>query len=275
GACAEERGDIAGAEKSYLEAASLLPDSAAPLFRMAWLYAASGRADEGRELYQRTVERDPSYRTAYSSLGFHYYDKKQFAESEREHLHMLALAPENAHACFGLAQLAVRKKRWPEAESLLRRSLAADNTLVDAHRELAEILARQHQYNEAIQSYELSMKLALVGHQPMSNLFVTNHEPHRLLDPWHSWTHARLARLYALTGAIPKAVTAYRIGIGTGCDGVVIRFQLAWLYLRQRLGGKAAVQVLSAIQQIPVSVWKSSQRGWYRLMRSARKVWPS
>jgi len=73
GAEAAARGDYAIAEQGYREASALLPDLAAPLWHLAFLYLDCGRGDEGREMYRRAIELDPGYRTAHNSLALWHY----------------------------------------------------------------------------------------------------------------------------------------------------------------------------------------------------------
>jgi len=256
---AAEKGDTVAAEEKYQRAACLLATSAAPHFHLAHLYAKLGRIEECRRAYQRALELDPSYRTAYNSAGFRYYWDGRFQEAEKEHLRTLALDPDDAYAHLGLGQLAARNKRWKEAETLLSRSLALNDHLIDSYRELGNVLARQPRYDEAIRAYERSLKLALAGHKPMNGPLLTQSEQPRLLDPDHSLIHARLAHLYMKKGAIAAAISAYRLSAGGGNDGVGLRVRLASLYLKQGQKKKAAAEAWRAVKLFPTDLQRMSR----------------
>jgi len=262
GARAEQRGEREAAARIYSEAARRLPDSAAPWFRLALLYADSGQTEEGRNCYREAVRRDSSYVTAYSSQGFHFEWREEPERSEQEHSRMLAIAPQDPYAYLGMARLAARKKKWAEAEDWLRQSIEAHHSLMDAYRILAKVLVQQKRYGEAIEAYERSLKLALAGARPI-DLILTHPAQHVFLDPEHSLIHARLARLYSLTGADRKAVTGFRISIGAGCDFPVLRFRLARVYFRQKHAGKAAAEIWAGVRRLPVTMWRACRR-WVR-----------
>ena len=268
---AGEKGDTATAEEKYQQAASLLPGSGACPWHLAHLYAKLGRIEEGRRAYQRALELDPCYRTAYNSAGFRYYWDRRFPEAEKEHLRTLALDPDDAYAHLGLGQLAVHKKHWKEAETLLRRSLALNKELIDSYRELGNILARQRRYDEAIRAYERSLKLALTGHKPMTGPLLTQPAQPRLLDPDHSLIHARLAHLYLKKGAIAPAISAYRLSAGGGNDGVGLRVHLASLYLKQGQKKKAATEAWRAVKLIPTDLKRMSRTLRKRLRKRMRR----
>ncbi len=135
GARAEAAGDPAAAESLYRDAAAQLPDSAAPWWRLAQFCAREQRAgDEGREHYQRALQRDASYRTAYASGGIGLQWKGLWREAAAEYRRALLLDSGNAWAHLGLGQVAMAEKRWEEAAAHLSQAIALDGAQVDAHR---------------------------------------------------------------------------------------------------------------------------------------------
>lgn len=239
GAVAAVRAELVLAEERFRAAVDLLPNHAAPCYHLAHLYAAIGRIDEGRKLYQQALTVDCSYRTPYNSGGLQYFEDGDFAAAEREHRSVLAVDPDDAYAHYGLGRLAVRKKRWSEAETLLRKALAIKTDLTDAYRALGEVLERQQRIDEAITAYKQSLKLALAGHKPVTDSIAT-HPPSALYhDPEHFAVHARLARLHERKGATAEAIAGYRMSIAAGYDGVLVRCRLLRLYVKQKQWRKA------------------------------------
>jgi tetratricopeptide (TPR) repeat protein len=271
GALAAHREDLTAAESKYREAIDLMPGSPVPHYHLAHLlYLVAGRTDEARKSYQKALTLDSSYRSPYNSRGLHYYTERHFAEAEEEHRRILSLDPQDPYALFGLGRLAARRKRWNQAEVLLRKSLAHDGNLINAYRWLGKVLIKQGQHGEAIAAYERSLKLAMAGYRPLEGDIVTRNEgdPPRLLDSHHCRTHARLARLYELQGATTRAINGYRISIAGGYNGVLIRSCLARLYLKQHQWQLGAKEAWQAMKTIPADLMKAG----YELRRWLRSV---
>jgi tetratricopeptide (TPR) repeat protein len=268
-ALAAQRHDLTVAENKYLEAKELLGDSPAPDYHLAHLYLAMERGQEARQCYQRMLNLDPSYRTAYNNLGPWYYSAARFREAEQEYRSTLVLDPEDAYAHFGLGRLAAKSKRWGEAEAWLNKSLELNSQLIDSYRVLGKMQARQGRLQEAIAAYEKSLVLALKGHRPLTGHIAT--EPRDLMDPDHFHIHGRLARLYDLQGNVSKAISGYRMSIAKGGDGVIPRIRLARLYLKQRQFGNSAQEAWQALKLIPSDAKKVARHLFHHLRRRVRR----
>lgn len=268
-AVAAHRGDQAAAEAHCREAGSLLPDSAAPDWHLAQLYARTDRLADARACYRRALARDPSYRTAYNGAGFVRFWEGSFDQAEQEYRRVLTLDPDDAPAHLGMGLLAVRKKAWGEAETWLRKAAERDGRLLDAYRLLGKVLARQGRHAEAISAYERSLKLGLAGCKSLTEAIATGGGGRSPTDTGHCRTHARLARLYALQGATARAITAYRMSIAGGHDGVALRAHLAALYLKQRQWRGGLREAGQALRRIPESLGSSSHalRRWLASVR--------
>ncbi len=265
----EHGGDLATAERLYRKSRELLPDSAAPCYRLARLYLAMDRIEEGRHCYQEALRKDPSYSTPYADAGLWNDWSGRYRTAEREHRRMLGLDPDNAYAHFGLARLAARKHRWKEAESGFRQAVKSNPNLIDAHRGLAKVLAKQGRAQEAIEAYTHSLSLAVAGHKALGAPIITTPERRSLRDPSHWYFHGQLARLYERQGEHAKAIHGYRMAIGGGCDGVWVRSHLALLYAKQSQWGKAGQEAWRATQRIPAGLWKGARRLVYLIRRAA------
>ena len=220
-ALAAHRGDLAAAERHYLEAQELWPGAAVPEFHLAQLYLEMGKMERAAASYQKALHLDPSYRTPYNNGGPWYYAIGRFREAEAEYRRTLALDPDDAYANWGLGRLAARRRRYDEAESWLRQALTLDPNLLDAHRTLGKVQAKRGRIEEAIAAYEKSMILALRGFKPLTEAIATDFQG--LLDPDHFRIHGRLARLYDLKGEVGRAINGYRMAIAKGGDGVFPR----------------------------------------------------
>ena len=195
GAQAIDRGDIVK-RRAVHRAALARPSSAARTFTSRAV--SRRRSDRGRPL--RRIEQalpaiGPIERRM-ATCGFNHYWAGRLADADLEFRRTLALDPEHAGALLGLGLVAARQERWTDAEALLRRSLAADEGLLDTHRRLADLLVKRGEYEQAIAAYEKSLALAMAGHKALGGLIATERAGIRLLDDGHWKTHARLARLY-------------------------------------------------------------------------------
>ena len=264
---AELRGQTVLAESQYRLAMNLLPASAAPPYRLARLLSTAGKQEDGRRLYRQAVQLDGSYQGAYSSAGFHCFERREFAAAEREFRDTRELNPQDPHACLGLGLLAKRRKQWSEAEQYLRAALAGDDRLVDGHRAIGDVLVKQGKPQEALAAYEKTLKLGLMGHRPLGGPIVSQAKAHQILDPWHSYTHTRLAILYERTGATAKAINALRIGMAGGLGTFTRHIHLARLYVRQHQWRKSATEASQAVRSAPRDI----RRVFWRLRRQLEK----
>jgi tetratricopeptide (TPR) repeat protein len=254
------------AEEKYRQAADFLTTSAAPSYHLARLQVEKERIIEGREIYQRALALDDSYRRVFYGAGLQYQWDGQYKKAEQEHLELLRLDPDNAEAHYGLALLAKRRRRWAEAEALLSRTVELERNFLDGYRALGDVLTRQGRKPEAIKAYKYALKLALDGYKPLDGAIITCPEGDRhMKDPWHFDTYARLARLYHLQGAFCDAIALYRMSIAGGNDGPGVRYQLAWLRLRQAHWRDAFQELRNTAKAIPRASRKSLRRFSRRL----------
>ena len=273
GAEAEHRGQAIIAESKYRQAQVLLPRSAAAPYRLARLLAKLGRVEEGRQVYAQALGLEGSYRSAYSSSGFHCYWRGELGAAEREFRDTLALNPSDRYSQLGLGLLAQKRKRWREAEQHLRTALTIDDCLLDAQRALGDVMAKVGRTKEAILACERALKLGLRGHKPLEGPILTYAGETRLLDPWHCVTHARLAGLYAQEGATQAAIDGFRISIAGGFDSASMRLQLARLYWRQGRWRNLAAEAWQAIRMAPRNIYFSGRRHLQRALRLAESSW--
>lgn len=233
GAEAATRGECAVAEQAYREASTLLPDLAAPLWHLAYLYLDSGRCEEAQEMYRRALHLDASYRTAYNSLALWDYWGERRADCEREWRRTLALDPSDAHAHLGLGWLACKATNWGEAESEMRRAIEADPDLLDAHRGLGLVFQKTGRLRDAIDAYEKSLKLSLSGRMSLSSSPTISAERSQWNDLHHFQVFRNLGQLYGKVGDSERAERFLRMASGAGVDSVLLRVRLATIAFKR------------------------------------------
>jgi tetratricopeptide (TPR) repeat protein len=262
GAVAEADGDDVRAEAAYLDVGDRL--GAATDFRLAHLMAKQGRVEEGRYRYNRAMEADSSYCNRFASPGWSLYISRSCAAAERAFSRTLLLDPDDAYAHLGLGWLAGRRKDWTQAGERARSVLRLVPDSIDGHRLLGRTCVAQGRFVDAIDSYERTLKLALAGHRPISGVIATDPEGDRLFDADHAVTHARLARLYAATGDVKRAIAGYRIAIAAGCDIPSVRFRVARLLIGQGRWRDAWPHASAGVKRTPGAVWSAVARKWRR-----------
>ena len=271
-AAAEGR-DIGGAERQYRQAATALPDAAAPWYHLAHLSLDAGQLDDARRLYRQALAIDPSYRTPFGSWGFPCYWYGHVKEARREFHRALQLDPRDPYAHLGLGLIGADARRWEEAAMRLTEALSIDDRLVEGHRALGTVLAQTGRFDEAIRAYTRSLQLALAGEPLLERAIITGPGDGRVVDPGHGLAHAELARLHARRGSIARAITGYRMSIAGGHDGVALRCRLAWLYLRQGHWRLAGIHYWESMRHTPAACTSAVSRGARRLRVMADAHW--
>ena len=205
GAEAAARLDYETADRKYREAEERLPNLAAPLWHRAFLYLDSGRVDQGQKLYQRALELDPSYRTVYNSVALWEYWLRNGKAAEREYRRTLALDPRDACAHFRTWVDRHGAFRLEPAELELCKAIEYQPDLLDAHRALGRVFRKLGRRREAIAAYEKSLKLALLGHEPLRESHSISIERKRLNDRSHFAVYLRLGQLHYAEGDLARA----------------------------------------------------------------------
>jgi tetratricopeptide (TPR) repeat protein len=249
GAEAAARGDYVVAEQEYSEASALLPHLAAPLWHLAFLYLDCGRGDEGREMYRRAIELDPSYRTAHNSLALWHYWDQRWEDCERECRRTLALDPNDAIAHLGLGWIASKGSNWRDAELEMRRAIEATPDLLDAYRGLGRVFQKTGRPRDAIASYEKSLKLSLAGRVSLRSSPIISAERPQWNDLHHFQVFRNLGQLYRKVGEPERAAQFLRMAAAGGVSSVMLRVQLASFAFKRGKWGAGFAEIGKAFKQ--------------------------
>jgi tetratricopeptide (TPR) repeat protein len=266
-ACTAKKGDFNAAAKGYFDAARSLPNSAAPDLHLAHLNAALGLPELARAHYRKAMSLDASYRTAYNSTGFAYYENKRWKASQAAHERTLMLDTDDPYAHLGLGLLSLRARAWSQAQRYFQRTLQIDEHNIDATRGLAATLVRQSDYLGAVRAYERSLKNALSGHCSLFDGSFARRSLASLTDLGHGQTHIAIAKLYAQMGDIRNAIAGYRMGIAAGTDGVAIRLRLALLLFHRGDKSNGIKEVGHALSRVPPAIRHFHQTLFDRMQR--------
>jgi tetratricopeptide (TPR) repeat protein len=126
-----------------------------------------GRYDEAIKALLTAADLNPSDPRCYLFLSKAYESSPNQAEEVIQRFRRFAeLQPNNAQATYYYAMSLWKGKRiedagvnFQEIESLLKKSIALDPKLAEAHVQLGNLYADQHDYARSIPEYELASKL--------------------------------------------------------------------------------------------------------------------
>ena len=273
GAEAAARGDFGAAEQKYCDAAGCLPNLAAPLWRLAFLYLDARRVSEARQMYQRSKNLDPGYRPPFNSDALWHFWDRRWAAAEREYRHTLELDPDDAFAHLGQGWMALKRSDWSAAESEFRRALETQPDLLDAHRSLGKVLQKLGRRREAVAAYEKSLKLALAGQESLQESPGIAAERLRLNDRRHFEVFLELGELYLSLGEQDRAAQHLRMAAARGLGGPVLRCRLALLAFRQKRWNTVGSELAQAGKQLAVQAHRSLWTLWRGVRRPFRRVY--
>jgi tetratricopeptide (TPR) repeat protein len=264
---AASRSESTEAERSYREASALLPNLAAPLWHLAFLYLDCGRDQEAQELYHRALNLNSGYRTAHNSTALWHYWDKRWVDCVRECRRTLALDPKDAHAHLVLGWLACKDSNWSAAESELRLAIKADPNLLDAHRALGRVFHKTGRLRDAIAAYEKSLKLSLSGGVSLRTSPIISAERPRWNDLRHFFVFLRLGQLYRAVGEPERAAQFLRMAAEGRVNNAMLHVQLASFAFKRGKWGAGFGEIGKAFK--PPVVWAGYLGS--KLLRQARK----
>ena len=196
-----QSGDVAAAASSLDEIGRLRPPTALDWSLRAEIAVAGGRPDEALSALANIAENDPVAGQAFLLAG----------RIERQ------------------------RDRMPAAESHLRKALASDPRLADAHRELIYILGMQLRRREVNAEFDALARLATLTHQELFTWGLTH-----FTFLYNAWAHDTAVHLEAFIMADP--------------DDRYSRLSLATLLLKSPgRGGSARIDPRAAASNRPGS----------------------
>lgn len=111
--------------------------------------------------FQKSIQLDPENYDAHYALGNIYFQRKEYADAEREFRTCVKLDPVNGEALNYLGRTLIEQKRFPEAAEVLRKVtlLPLYATPDRAYYNLAEALHLQGDNPGAIQALQSALKI--------------------------------------------------------------------------------------------------------------------
>ena len=244
-------------EKRFEEAISLYEGAmatsagdASTHYQLAQLVYEQGHREQARGHYQRAVALDPSYRTAFNTLGPVYLALDLHAQSEAEFRRALAFDPDDADAYYGLADLRLDQRKWNEAIAYYQRAseLGPDDGRARLGVGYAHLKMRSWQAAAA----ELRQALSSERYQGAAQY--------------------RLGYVYCKTRRWDDALAAYKAARRLGFRDLRTHSSLGRLYLRKGNFHKARRHYRKVIRLLPALALSYARRLRERIMQIVPKT---
>ncbi len=150
-----KRGDFTQAEREYRAALELDPNNAVIHSNLGTMCAGRGDYDEAAKEFQCAVKLVPRRSEFRANLEAAYVKLKNHRAAEDEFRVALEINPDNAKACFQLAELLLQQNRLlDEAIVLTRRGLVVMPANSDGHVMLGNLYLRLGKIDSAIAQFE-------------------------------------------------------------------------------------------------------------------------
>ena len=151
----------------YQQATTRFPDSPRLYIGLGLALYSRGKYDEAVQALLKAADLQPSDARCYIFLSKAYDSSPKQADDVIRHFHSYAeLRPNDARAQYYYAMSLWKGKRAGDArvdlqtvQGLLQKSIALDNTLAEAHVQLGDLYAGQHQYDKSIPEYVRALEL--------------------------------------------------------------------------------------------------------------------
>ena len=119
--------------------------------------------NEAIAVYLKVLEMDPQHAAAHINLGTLYYNRQEYALSEKHYRSAIHLDPRYALAYFDLGNVLDETGRIAEAIETYKTAIQLAPTYADAHYNLALAYEKTHQPRKALQHWRTYVKLDTAG----------------------------------------------------------------------------------------------------------------
>jgi Tfp pilus assembly protein PilF len=151
----ERRGQVADAERLYLDVIAKSPDVALPHHRLGVIRTKQGRFQEAEQHFARAMALAPANAELLSDVGHFYYLNNSPQQAEQCLRRALELAPNDARASNNLAVMLAEQGRYEESLAMFRRN----GTEARAHANIAYMYAQQGEMERAAEHYSRALTL--------------------------------------------------------------------------------------------------------------------
>jgi tetratricopeptide (TPR) repeat protein len=258
------RGDNAGAEAAFNEAARLDPKLPGAYLGLA---EVAGRRNDPAAVdswLQKAISADPNDTVALRTWAVQLYRRGRYAEAEAAFKKLIALDPDSAEARADLAETyLVGLKKPKAAEEAYRAAIARDANYLRAHLGLAGALAAQRRIDDAVAVYRQAEALAptdptpphslarLYASQAKFDLALAELDKAIKIDPKFLPAHLERGDLLLAKNDIDGAIAAYRAGATAVKEPAVLYFRMGVAFQGAQRWSDAEKAYLEAVKHEP------------------------
>jgi len=117
------------------------------------------KTDDAIAEFETAEKLAPQEPNVHFGLGYLYWEKKRYADAEREFKAELALDPGHAQALAYLGDISLKNNDLDSAKRFLQQSTSLQKNLRIAYLDLGNVLMQQEHYQEALAAFKHAEKL--------------------------------------------------------------------------------------------------------------------
>jgi predicted O-linked N-acetylglucosamine transferase (SPINDLY family) len=155
----QRRGDLAEAERQFVQILKSEPNNALALFHLGTIFCQNGRFGEGIELFRKSIALNSRSARAFSFLGLALARVGQTAEAIDSFDRAIACEPAFAEAHGNRADLLAQLGRHAEAIEGYQRALAISPGSAEDHCNLGVLLQDVHRHEDAVGYFDQAIRL--------------------------------------------------------------------------------------------------------------------
>jgi serine/threonine-protein kinase len=142
-------------------ALQLDPRNADAIISLARSYESAGRIADAEAAFRKAIALRPDSWDGYNQLGGFLFDHQRYDDAVAQYRHAIELTPDNAalYLNLGAVYINMGDKHYPEAEQMLRKSLALEPSY-PAYTNLGALYNQQQKYAEAADALEKALGLS-------------------------------------------------------------------------------------------------------------------
>jgi predicted TPR repeat methyltransferase len=159
GTVCEELGDLSGAQKAYMNARAVLPDSPIILYNLAHVMYRQDRFQASVDVLNTVIELDPKNAAAFYNLGNSHLNLKAMDEARSAFRRAIEIDPELSMAYSNLAAILLDDGDHEEALKMLNKALSLKETGFD-HYNLGRIHEARQDNDLAVEHYVKSLEVS-------------------------------------------------------------------------------------------------------------------
>lgn len=234
--------DWQNGETLYMKNIKIFPENSRVYTFLGEVYFKQGKIDSAIELFNKSIELDPTYFYAFNALACSLQKNKQYDQAILNYQKALQLKPDYSMIKNNLAVAYFEKGMVKEAIILAQEQITQKPNDADAYRNLIDFYRNLNEYNRAIEIADKAFSLKLDSpyiHKSLGMVFFYKKEYSKSLsefekavetNPFDAEIWNNLGVVYSLTGENSEAVKNFEQAIRVNSGYAEAQKNLALCY---------------------------------------------